>query len=327
MARPIRIEYEHALYHVTSRGNARNRIFKDDFDKELLLDVIGDAYQRFGFVIHAFVFMTNHFHLLMETPSPHLSASMHHINAVYTQAYHRRHKGVGHVFQGRFKAIVVERDDYYLELIRYIHLNPVRAHMVDNVDEYLHSGHRAIIDPTWAKRCLWYDRARILMNFGKNERKALAEYRAFVHAGVGCESPLKKVIGGYALGTKEFADKLWKKYVEGRDYRDVVGVRFPPGGITAKSVTEAVHAACDVEDADLRAAKKGRASANAWRDMALYILCKHSPLTQVEIGSAFGNISPQAVSIGAKRFSTLMRSDAQMRKTYERVLKHLNFKT
>lgn len=130
MARPLRLEFPGAIYHVTSRGNARNAIFLDDEDRVLFLACLGAVVTRFGWWCHAYCLMDNHYHLLIETPEGDLSRGMRQLNGVYTQRFNRRHGRAGHVFQGRFKAIVVDRDSYLLELCRYVVLNPIRAGMV-----------------------------------------------------------------------------------------------------------------------------------------------------------------------------------------------------
>ena len=130
MARPLRLEYEGAVYHVTSRGNARQDIYLVDPDRELFLSVLGNTVERFSWLCHAYCQMSNHYHLLIETPEANLSRGMRHLNGVYTQAFNRRHMRSGHILQGRFKAIVVEKESHLLELARYVVLNPVRARMV-----------------------------------------------------------------------------------------------------------------------------------------------------------------------------------------------------
>ncbi|MBU4594901.1 MAG: transposase, partial [Proteobacteria bacterium] len=133
MARPLRIEFPGAVYHVTSRGNAQAAIFVDGVDRNTFLAVLRQTLRRFNVLCHAYCLMTNHFHLLLETPDANLSKAMRQLNSVYTQAFNRRHGRVGHVLQGRFKAIVVDREAYLLELCRYVVLNPVRAGMVKDV--------------------------------------------------------------------------------------------------------------------------------------------------------------------------------------------------
>jgi len=127
MARPLRIEYEGAVYHVTSRGNAGAEIFLEDVDRMRFLEVLASTVERFGWICHAYCLMTNHYHLLVETPEPNLSRGMQHLNGVYTQWFNRQHSRFGHLVQGRFKSIVVEKESYLLELARYIVLNPFRG--------------------------------------------------------------------------------------------------------------------------------------------------------------------------------------------------------
>ena len=129
MARPLRIEFPSALYHVTSRGDRREPIFEDDEDRRKFLRVLAETVDRFNWICHAYCLMTNHYHLVVETPEANLSKGMRQLNGVYTQASNRRHRRTGHLFQGRFKAILVDKDSYLLELTRYVVLNPVRAKM------------------------------------------------------------------------------------------------------------------------------------------------------------------------------------------------------
>ena len=136
MARPLRIEYPGAVYHVTARGNAQQAICKDDGDRYLFLEVFASTIRRHNWLCHAYCLMDNHYHLLLETPDPNLFLGMRQLNGVYTQRYNRLHSRVGHLFQGRFKSIVVEKESYLLELCRYVVLNPVAAHMVDQVSVY-----------------------------------------------------------------------------------------------------------------------------------------------------------------------------------------------
>src|SRR3989339_1664941 len=131
MTRPLRIEYPGAVYHVTSRGNEKKAVFKDDQDRESFLNTLYRVNKRYNWLCHAYCLMTNHYHLLIETPNANLSTGMRQLNGVYTQALNRRRNRVGHVFQGRYKAVLVQKDNHLLELCRYIVLNPVRAGLVD----------------------------------------------------------------------------------------------------------------------------------------------------------------------------------------------------
>jgi putative transposase len=142
MSRPLRIEFPGAIYHVTSRGDRREPIFDDDADRQAFLEIAGTAFGRFDACALAYCLMDNHYHLVLHTRRANLSMLMRHINGVYTQAYNRRHRKVGHLFQGRFKAILVDQDAYLLEVCRYVDLNPVRANMVAHPADWCWSSYR-----------------------------------------------------------------------------------------------------------------------------------------------------------------------------------------
>ncbi len=136
MARPLRIEYEGAFYHITSRGNDRQDIFFSKVDYEKFKEYLDKSQEKYGYSLHCYILMTNHYHLLIETPNANMSKIMHYINGSYTNYINRKRRKHGHLFQGRYKAILVDRDSYLLELSRYIHLNPVRAGMVEKPENY-----------------------------------------------------------------------------------------------------------------------------------------------------------------------------------------------
>ena len=206
MTRPLRIEFPGAIYHVTSRGNARAPIVEDDADRELMLETLSQVVERFNWICHAYCLMGNHYHLMIETPDANLTAGMRQLNGVYTQRFNRRHRRVGHLFQGRFKAILVDRDSYLLELCRYVVLNPVRAKMVKRAGDYRWSSYRATVGMTEAPsflRCEW-----VLSQFAQSQTVARRRYREFVAAGTQAESPWEKLRGQILLGSEGFVAKM-----------------------------------------------------------------------------------------------------------------------
>ena len=205
MTRPLRIEYPGAVYHVTSRGNARQEIFLDDEDRFGFLETLHQVVDRFNWLCHAYCLMSNHYHVLIETVDPTLSRGMRQLNGVYTQAFNRRHNRVGHVFQGRFKAIHVEKEAYLLELSRYVVLNPVRAGMVRAAKDWPWSSYRATAGLAKSPRLLttnW-----LLNQFGSDRTRAKKAYRQFVSQGRGA-SPWKELRGQVYLGGDSFIASL-----------------------------------------------------------------------------------------------------------------------
>uniref|UniRef100_A0A486XJN9 Transposase IS200-like domain-containing protein n=1 Tax=Rheinheimera sp. BAL341 TaxID=1708203 RepID=A0A486XJN9_9GAMM len=181
MARPLRLEFAGALYHITSRGNERKAIYVDDTDFELFLTLLGKVCEQYNWVVHAYCLMTNHYHLLVETPDANLSKGMRQLNGTFTQAINRKHQRVGHLFQGRYKAILVDKDAYLLELSRYIVLNPIRAKMVQNLEEWPWSSWHVVMDK--AASPAWLATDALLSMFAKQRKAAREKYAAFVQQG------------------------------------------------------------------------------------------------------------------------------------------------
>jgi putative transposase len=207
MARPLRIEFPGAIYHIASRGNARLPIFEDDEDRTLLLDTLQEATKRFHWFCHAYCLMNNHYHLLIETPDGNLSHGMRHLNGVYTQRFNRRHNRAGHIFQGRFKSILVERDSYLLEVCRYIVLNPVRAGMAETPDGYQWSSYRATVGLCAKPPFLSVD--WILGQFASRRPEARKRFRQFVLEGIAKKIMLwNELKDQCVLGTREFIEKI-----------------------------------------------------------------------------------------------------------------------
>lgn len=206
MARPLRLEFPGAIYHVTARGNARTDIFLDDEDRGLFLGVLAECASRFGWLCHAYCLMDNHYHLLIETPDGNLSAGMRQLNGIYTQRFNRRHGRVGHVFQGRFKAILVERDSHLLELCRYVVLNPVRAGMVREAAQYAWSSYPATMGEATPPQ--WLHTDWLLGQFGRGRVVARRRYAKFVNEGDGAYSPWLELKGQVLLGSEGFINNL-----------------------------------------------------------------------------------------------------------------------
>ncbi len=210
MVRPLRIEYPGAVYHVTSRGDRREPIAVDDVDRAAFFAILAQAFERFDAHALAYCLMGNHYHLVILTREANLSRLMRHINGVYTQTFNRRHQLTGHLFQGRFKAILVDSDSYLLEVCRYVDLNPVRANMVDSPDAYPWSSYRALTG--LADKPHWLDSQSVYEQVapGKSAIQAAKKYEEFVSQGKGVELWSNHLKQQIYLGNDDFINRMQK---------------------------------------------------------------------------------------------------------------------
>ncbi|MHB8789155.1 MAG: transposase [Desulfobulbaceae bacterium] len=228
MARPLRIEFPGAVYHVTSRGNARADIFLTDSDRQAFLDVLAGVIEKYNWLCHAYCLLGNHYHLIIETPDPNLSLGMRQLNGVYTQAFNRAHQRVGHVFQGRFKAILVEKGSHLLELCRYVVLNPVGAGMVAKPDDWRWSSYKYTAHGGKAPEFLTND--WVLGQFAERKVAARQRYRKFVTQGLTSSShPWGKLVGQVFLGSEKFVARMREKLGDRQDIKEIPRAQRYPG--------------------------------------------------------------------------------------------------
>ena len=206
MTRPLRIEYAGAVYHVTSRGNGRKPIFRDDEDRVGLLNLLEEVNDRHHWLCYAYCLMDNHYHLVVETPDGNLSKGMRQLNGVYTLRFNKRHDNLGHVFQGRYKAILVQKEGHLLEVCRYVVLNPVRAKAVKSPERWKWSSYRGTVGIEKPHPCLTID--WVLGQFGTKREEAERKYRAFVRDGIDQQTIWTDVKGQSILGDEDFVDRL-----------------------------------------------------------------------------------------------------------------------
>jgi REP element-mobilizing transposase RayT len=221
VARPLRIEFAGALYHVTARGNERRQIFLGNLDEDraAFLEVLTSTCERFRWTCHAYCLMTNHYHLLVETADANLSLGMRQLNGVYTQHVNRARRRVGHLFQGRFKGILVERDSYLLELARYVVLNPVRAGMVGSPRDWPWSSYQATVGEVPPLPFLETD--WLLRAFADSRAEAIAAYRRFVAEGIGAPCPWNALRGQIYLGSERFVERMQALIDSSRPLREI----------------------------------------------------------------------------------------------------------
>ncbi len=206
MARPIRLEFAGATYHITTRGMEEMPVFLDDEDRAQFLAVLGEVVARFGWICHAYCLLHNHYHLLIETPGGNLARGMRQLNGVYTQRFNRRHNSGGNLFQGRYKAVVVERERYLLDLCRDVVVSPLRAKAARNLARYPWSSYRATAGVVAAPS--WLDTSWVLGQFGRSSKVAQRKYAEFVSAGENMASPLQQVKAQVLLGSAAFSKKM-----------------------------------------------------------------------------------------------------------------------
>ena len=237
MARQLRLEYPGALHHVTARGNAQQPIFLDDADRHHFLTLLGQEILQQRWRCYAFCLMGNHYHLLLETPEPNLSGGMRRLNGRYTQAFNRRHHRVGHVLQGRFKSILVERESYLLELCRYLVLNPVRAGLGADPQAWPWSSYGATTGahppPSW----LAID--QVLSLFDGDRERAVSLYRRFVEDGIGKASPWPQLTGQIFLGNPAFRERV-ATMIRRKGLANVPRTQTDPTRLTAAEILERV---------------------------------------------------------------------------------------
>ena len=311
MARPLRIEYPGAFYHVTSRGNERKAVFKSRRDREQFLSYLESATERYGAVIHAYCLMDNHYHLLVETPLGNLSKIMQHINSAYTLYFNTKRMRSGHLFQGRYKAILVDADAYLKELSRYIHLNPVRAGIAENPNEYEWSSSRYYTHER--KSPEWLCREFIFSCFAKRPATAMKKYRAFIQAAMGgdYETPLSKRLHAVILGSQEFVDEIKANFLKNKaPDRDLPDLKDLPARVGLAEIEKAVDR---VVASDEKLA----------RQVKLYFGHRYTGLRLKEVGKRYG-ISESGVTQASRRVRSRLDDDKQLARMIQEIPKSVN---
>lgn len=299
MARALRVEYPGAYYHVMNRGNGREDIFKSDRDRERFLGYLGKAVERFAIVIHTYCLMKNHYHLLVETPEANLSRAIQWVNVSYAAYYNRKRRRSGHLFQGRFKAILIDADEYLKHLSRYIHLNAVRAKIVVRPHDYKWSSYREFIGEI--KGDGWLETGWLLSAFGSKKKRAMGSYKEFVE-GVDpdrLENPSKELAGGFILGDKYFVEWVKERFLSDRDDEDEIPQlkAFKPK-VRLEGLVQEVCREFDCREGRIR--EKGR-KRNKARAIAIYLARDLTGLSCKDLGSYFGSVSGASITMTYNR--------------------------
>ena len=319
MGRPIRIEYPAALYHITSRGNEKKNIFRKDEDRVKFLKILDDYHNRYGILIHSYVLMDNHYHLILETPRGNLLKVMHGINSSYTGYFNRKYGRSGHLFQGRYRGILVERDTYLLSLSRYVHLNPVRARVVERPEHYQWSSYPGYI--ARERESEWVQYAWVLSQFGEDKERAKRRYRKYTEEGLKEkeETPLRDLLGQVILGGEGFSGRI-KGMLKGRRLSEgiVEGKRL----MEHPSPMEVVGVASEAFGINQEEILNRRGRANTARKVAIYLCQRYTGLSNEGIGKMFGGIHYSTVSKVTARVREQMLRDRELSKLMDQLNSH-----
>lgn len=315
MSRPLRLEHEGAVWHVTSRGNEKRDVFRDDEDRAVFLDVLGRTVETFGWRLHAYVLMGNHYHLLVETPVPTLSRGMRQLNGVYTQRFNRRHGRTGHLFQGRFKAILVERDAHLVALARYVVSNPVAAGLARAPGDWRFSSYLATAG--LEKAPAWLETGWILDQLAPVRREAVKRYRQLVsEARSGGYEPWKQVRGQVFLGSEAFLADVEERVGSSLVSQEVPRRQRRPLALEPGAVAEACAAALGVTLDAARANPRLHVEA---RRLVAYALRKYALATLQQIAALLDVGEAQASAL-ARAGEEAFLADAAIRRRLEDAL-------
>ena len=317
MARPLRVEYPGAVYHVINRGNAGEKIFKSFRDREKFLEYLEKAVERFCLTIHTYCLMSNHYHILLETPEPNLSQAIQWINVSYAGYFNRKYQRNGHLFQGRFKSILVDADEYLKQLSRYIHLNPVRANIVKRPAEYQWSSYPAFTGK--APQHEWLEVDWLISQFGRKRKEAVKNYMDFVEKvdANELENPSKDLSGGFILGKPDFVTWVKKTFLSNRsDENEIPQLRELKPKTNIDKIVEAVcfEFKCDIKSILLKGRKR-----NVARDVAIYLAKTLTGETGKKLGEYFGDVSGAAITLRYNYLLNKIENNKQFRMRIKRL--------
>lgn len=311
MARPLRLQYPGAFYHITSRGNEGRAIFRTNRDREKFLSYLESAHERYGGIIHVYCLMENHYHLLLETPRGNLAQILHHINGAYTTYFNIKRRQSGHLFQGRYRGILVEKDSYGQELSRYIHLNPVRADLVETPAQYPWASYPFYIG--LKEKPSWVTTEFILGYFGKDGVSARENYRRFVEDGLKKESknPLKEVFASTFLAGSEFIRRAKEELVDitDGDARNIPALR----DLITRPSLEQIERAIELVM---------RSDHPLHRRFCIYVSHRHSGFSLKEVGAYYG-MEGSAISQSSRRFRQRILEDRKLGKLLAEIISRL----
>ena len=324
MARPLRIQFENAYYHLTCRGNARQKIFFNDYDRKYFLDLLKRSSEIYQVQILAFVLMANHFHLIVKTPLANLQEFMRHFNISYTSYFNKRHKKTGHLYQGRYKSFVIDADSYLQEVSQYIHLNPVRMRGLSNlpIDEkkkYLRDYPWSSYPDYSAKKNRYPFLSRDdTLNYCGGDKK---RYRDFVESGLSKTfNPLEKGKGHGIVGDNPFVENIKKHIIEPiKTKREMPAIKMILKQVEPEKIFQAVTKHVGVTKKEIL--KKGYQGIA--RPLTMDLLYRYAGMNQREIGEIMG-VDYSSVSVGRKRLHIQLEKDAQLQRQIQGIIEYIS---
>lgn len=320
MARALRIQFPGAFYHVTCRGNERREIFTDDHDREKFLVLLEDSVSTHNVVVYAYILMSNHFHLLIQTRKANASEFMRHFNICYTGWFNYRHQRCGHLYQGRYKAFLIDANSYFLEVSRYLHLNVVRSGYLSSAEfeerwqylkEYRWSSLQGYFDK---KQTLTYIDYDLILSMAGGRSK----YREFISDGIrrDLSNPFESLKERVILGDDDFVAKVKGKYITYGSVREQPSLRgLTANAVAPKVVIDYVAEAFGI-DAVCFAQRRERGFV---RGLLAELLYKYCDLTQTEIARFLGGIDYGGVYQLRRRFRERMNQDRKIQEQYRRI--------
>ena len=311
MVRPLRLSFENAFYHITARGNRREKIFYSDKDKEVFLKKLKETLIKYSMICYAYCLMDNHYHLFIKTTQPNLSQGIHYLNSSYANWFRNKHQIIGPIFQGRFKSILVDADNYALLLSAYIHLNPLRAGIVRQLEDYPWSSY---LDYLNLRKANISDTSFILKSLDNNTYNSIKKYREYVMEYQGMKDPIKKSYHHIALGSETFIERVKEKIKHKGQRREIPSTR----SISKYDVDTIITKMTQVLNIERRMIfDKKRGNPN--RSLAIYLIKRFTPLSLSKIGELF-KMDYSAVSQAAKRFEQKTEVDNEIKEYMQKVI-------
>jgi len=311
MTRPLRLSFENTFYHITTRGNRREKIFYSSRGKEVFLKRLKEMLIKYEMICHAYCLMDNHYHLFIKTIKPNLSQGIHYLNSAYTNWFRNKHQIIGPLFQGRFKSILVDADNYALMLSAYIHLNPLRAGIVRQLEDYPWSSY---LDYLNLRKSNISDPSFVLNLIDSNTFKAIKKYRNYLIEYQDMKDPIRESYHRIALGSTTFIEKVKEKIEHEGRKREIPSTRFPSkydANTIILKMTQVLH----IEKKAIFDKKRG----NLNRSLAIYLIKRFTPLSLSEIGKLF-KMDYSAVSQAAKRFEQKSEVNHEIKEVMQKVI-------